>query len=128
MPPSQTETHPRILVVHEDESIRENLDHLLSADYRVASARDAEEALRILESERIDLLVTDLQTPGPDGDLLIQAVRRQYMDLPAVLMTVQPFLDEPLEESSLRGAILLQKPFEAEEIQRLVAAELHQPA
>lgn len=90
----------------------------------MVSAGDANEAMRILESERIDLLLTDFQMPGPNGVELIEAARKAYGSLPAILMTAYLYVYEQLDEDRRRGITLLRKPFDADEILRLVAAGL----
>ena len=110
----------------DDEGIRENIADLLdSEDYRVVSAGDAHEAMRVLESERIDLLLTDFQMPGPNGVELIEAARKANRSLPAILMTAYLYAYEQLDEDRRRGITLLRKPFDADEILRLVAEGLN---
>ncbi len=113
------------MVVDDDEGIRENIADLLGAEhYRVASAGDAHEALRALESEKIDLLLTDFQMPGPNGVELIEAARKPNPDLPAILMTAYLYAYEQLDEGRRKDITLLRKPFDADEILRVVAEGL----
>jgi DNA-binding NtrC family response regulator len=116
---------PGILVVDDDEGIRENIVDLLGSEaYRVVSAADATEALRILESDNIDLLLTDFQMPGPSGVELIEAARRKKAGLPAILMTAYLYVYEQLDEDRKRGITILRKPFDADQVLQLVADEL----
>ncbi|TLZ55430.1 MAG: response regulator, partial [Methanobacteriota archaeon] len=85
---SEPGRRPGILVVDDDVGIRENIADLLSTeDYHVVSAADADEAMRVLESERIDLMLTDFQMPGRNGVELIEAARKANHPIPAILMT-----------------------------------------
>ena len=119
---SEAERRPGILVVDDDEGIRENIADLLgSEDYRVLSAGDAGEALRLLETEDVDLLLTDFQMPGPNGVELIEAARKTKVALPAILMTAYLYAYEQLDEERREGITLLRKPFDADEILRVVA-------
>lgn len=114
-----------ILVVDDDEGIRENIVDLLGSDeYRVVSAGDANEAMRILEKEKIDLLLTDFQMPGPNGVELIESARKNNPSLPAILMTAYLYVYEQLDADRRRDITLLRKPFDADEILRVVAASL----
>jgi two-component system response regulator FlrC len=116
---------PGILVVDDDEGIRENIVDLLGSDgYRVVSAADATEALHVLESEKIDLLLTDFQMPGPSGVELIEAARKKDAALPAILMTAYLYVYEQLDEDRKHGITILRKPFDADEVLKLVADEL----
>lgn len=110
-----------ILVVDDDEGMRENLAELFEVvGYRVLTAQDASAALDILAHERVDLLLTDYRMPGPTGVKLIEAARRKNPGLKAILMTA--FGDSFAEiESVRRGATgYVNKPFEADEITDLV--------
>jgi len=116
---------PGILVVDDDAGIRENIADLLSTeDYRVFSASDADEAMRVLEAEPIDLLVTDFQMPGRNGVELIEAARKANHPIPAILMTAYLYVYEQISEDRRRDISLLRKPFDADEILQTVARGL----
>ncbi len=111
----------RLLVVDDDEGVRENLSELLRlASYEVISASNANEALEKLGTADVDLLLTDFRMPGSSGLDLISAARSEDPDLQAILMTA--YGDGFTEiESVRRGAIgYVTKPFEADEIIALV--------
>ena len=111
-----------ILVVDDDEGVRENLAELFGlVGYSVLTAANATEAMEALRKHAVDLLLTDYRMPGPNGVELIESARRAKPGLRAILMTA--FGDTFTEvESVRRGAIgYLNKPFEADEITGLVA-------
>ncbi len=107
----------RLLVVDDDQGLRENLAELFaSLGYEVATAENSTTALAELGAADFDLLLTDFKMPGPTGVELIEAARKLRPGLRAILMTA--FGDSFTEiESVRRGAIgYLNKPFEADEI------------
>jgi len=113
---------PGILVVDDDEGIRENIADLLSTeDYRVIVASNANEAMDRLAAEDVDLLLTDFQMPGRNGVELIEAARTTKKDLPAILMTAYLYVYEQIDEERRKAISLLRKPFDADEVLRLVA-------
>ena len=123
--PSEASRRPGILVVDDDAGIRENIADLLSSEnYEVVSAANADEAMRVLESQRIDLLLTDFQMPGRNGVELIEAARRANHRVPAILMTAYLYVFEQLDERRREGITLLRKPFDADEILQTVAEKL----
>lgn len=66
-----------VLVVDDSPELREMLVEILeSSGARVTEATTAQQALALLEQERPDVLVSDLQMPGHDGLWLIEQVRR----------------------------------------------------
>jgi CheY-like chemotaxis protein len=70
---------PRILVVDDEEILRElTTVYLEDAGYEVVVARDGREALRILENEAVDAIITDIVMPDMEGLELIRTLRRDY--------------------------------------------------
>jgi len=121
-PEKTTMAGARILIVDDDEGVRENLAELFElVGYSILTAGGATEALRALGQNDVDLLLTDYRMPGPSGVELIESARRMKPELRAILMT--SFGDTFTEiESVRRGAIgYVNKPFEADEITNLVA-------
>jgi two-component system response regulator (stage 0 sporulation protein F) len=107
----------RLLIVDDDPGMRENLAELFeSIGYEVRVAANGPEALRVMDDQDVDLLLTDYKMPGPTGVELIEAARKRQPGLRAVLMTA--FGDSFTEiESVRRGAVgYLNKPFEADEV------------
>ena len=126
---SEPGRRPGILVVDDDVGIRENIADLLSTeDYHVVSAADADEAMRVLESERIDLMLTDFQMPGRNGVELIEAARKANHSIPAILMTAYLYVYEQIDDERRKDITLLRKPFDADEILRVVADRLNNGA
>ena len=58
---------PAILVVEDNDDILQLLQRLLGADYYVYTATNGEEAMELLEHEKIDLVVSDIMMPRMDG-------------------------------------------------------------
>lgn len=107
----------RLLIVDDDQGMRENLAELFeSLGYEVRTAASTPDALQVLDETDVDLLLTDYKMPGPTGVELIEAARKRQPGLRAVLMTA--FGDSFTEiESVRRGAVgYLNKPFEADEV------------
>src|SRR5207237_9693238 len=108
--PSEPSRRPGILVVDDDAGIRENIADLLSTEnYEVGAAANADEAMRVLDSQPIDLLLTDLQMPGRHGVELIEAARHATHQVPALLLTAYLHVLEHMSERR-RGGITLRRP------------------
>jgi DNA-binding NtrC family response regulator len=121
IPMATDQTNATILVVDDDDGVRENLAELFElVGYSILTAGSAPEAIQKLTSQEVDLLLTDYWMPGPNGVELIEAARKVKPRLKAILMTA--FGDSFMEiESVRRGAIgYVNKPFEADEITNLV--------
>ncbi|OGS61831.1 MAG: hypothetical protein A3K59_07025 [Euryarchaeota archaeon RBG_19FT_COMBO_69_17] len=112
---------PRVLVVDDDRGMRENLSELLaSAGYDVVTASNTNDALTVIASGDVDLLLTDLRMPGPNGLELIRSARQRRPDLRAILMTAFGNGFTEVEVVRRGGIGYLQKPFEADEVTGLV--------
>ena len=78
----------RILVVDDQESMRSLLKDMLEViGYDVTLAEGGEEALRLMESNRFDLVLTDLNMPGMDGTALLRTIKTTNAELPVVIIT-----------------------------------------
>lgn len=106
-----------ILFVEDDPNVRDVLPDILpEEEFRSLVADDADEALRILAEERVDLMLTDVFMPGLDGVELAIEAKRTHPDLPVILMTgyisratqaqaVGPLLFKPVRPHEIEAAI-----------------------
>ena len=89
-PSAETHSPCRVLVVDDDEGMRLYLSAILqSASYNVEVAASASEALRLLLSERYDILVTDCQMPNMNGLSLCKHVRLEYPNMYVLMFTIK---------------------------------------
>jgi two-component system response regulator AtoC len=107
----------RILIVDDDEALRESLQLVLSAEgYEVVCAPEGRQALRLAESAPFDAILCDLRMPGMDGlELLPQLVRR----LPGttiILMSAYGTEDLAIEAMKRGAYDYLAKPFQPSEV------------
>jgi DNA-binding NtrC family response regulator len=81
-------TARRVLVVDDEPDMVENCARILKrASYQCLSTTDPHQALALVESERPDLLLTDLKMPGMDGMELLRRARAIDPTLPVILIT-----------------------------------------
>lgn len=101
-----------ILLVEDDDSSRRALSEVLSArGYEVHTAAGAAEALELLQSEDIDLVVTDLVMPGMRGEALLGEVRSIFPEIPVIAITAFGSIEGALELTRAGAADYLAKPF-----------------
>ena len=92
----------RVLLVDDDEMVRIYLSGLLASEgLQVRSASNGEEAVRVLDHYKADLVIVDLVMPGMDGFGFLGAVRAddRFVDLPVVVITGRDLT--PVEERFL---------------------------
>jgi len=126
MEPRSSEAKLNVLVVDDDDCIREVLTILLSRrEYRCQSATNGIEAMQKVRQGNFDAVITDLQMPEMDEVVLTRELRQYFSDLPVMIMTGQP--DGSLVESAITaGAIeVIRKPFEISELAVKIHRMLH---
>lgn len=111
----------RILVV-DDESIVVSLvrDALEDEDYDIITAMTGDEALAIVQSEELDLLVTDIRMPGMTGIELVKLARDRQPDLGVIFMTGYANLNSAKDAIKQGAFDYIMKPFELTEIRQAV--------
>ncbi len=115
-----------ILVVDDDDVIRETLQELLSADYSCQTADTAEEALAKLEAQRFDVVLTDISMPGLNGMELLKRVVEKYPGTPVIIISGHSDQDHA-QGLIRRGAFdYLLKPFRLEVVESSVKRAIDQ--
>lgn len=118
-------TERRILVVEDDEAIREGLaDALRSEGYEVLTAATGHDGLHLGLREDPDLVVLDINLPGLDGFEVLRRLRADAVETPVLLLTARG-----LERDRVRGLDLgaddyVVKPFNPAEVAARVRAVL----
>jgi DNA-binding NtrC family response regulator len=114
-----------ILIVDDDINILELLQrHLQSWDYHSFKAVSVKEAVAILRDTKIDLLITDLRMPEINGFELIKFVSEHYPELPKLMVTGYPSVQDSL--TAIKSGVVgyLTKPFTKAELKSAIAASL----
>lgn len=108
-----TDTSPTILVVDDEADLRE----AIAFDFRrkkfhVLTASCGSEAIKIVESEKVDIVVSDVRMPNGDGIELLDKIKARNAFLP-VVMFITGFADISIEEAYDKGAdAVFAKPFD----------------
>jgi len=117
--------HPSILVVDDELLIRDLLyDFFQDQGWEIAVAESGEKALEILREKKVDVLLTDLRMPVMDGMALTSEVRRDYPDMPVVIMTGYPSVDSAVSALRARVADYITKPFSVNDLYKRVESHL----
>lgn len=110
---------PVVLVVDDEYLGRVNLvDELLDHGFEVLEAASADAALRTMEEDRVDVVVTDRRMPGRlDGDGLAREIAREFPEVPVVMMSAE----WPAPEETATIAEFFPKPVDVGAVRRLLS-------
>jgi two-component system response regulator FlrC len=118
-----------ILVVEDDLQLRDALCLTLEcAGHQVMGAADGPAALRLLERDAFNLVVSDLRMQPMDGLELLKAIRGREPHLPVLLMTAFGDVDKAVSAMRAGACDFLLKPFEPRVLLEHVARHAAQPA
>lgn len=107
----------KILVVDDDQAVRESLRRsLIFNGYTVVLARDGQEALDSIATERPDMAILDVMMPKIDGLQVCRQLRSQGNELPILLLTARDSVSERVAGLDAGADDYLAKPFALEEM------------
>jgi type IV pilus assembly protein PilB len=116
---------PKVLVLDDDRSVAEVAAAMLVDGYEVLAACEVAEGLRMVEGERPDVVVVNLDLPGVDAVELLATLRAGAGGEPAVLVAADPEDRHARDRAMAAGAAgFVAKPFVEAELRAEVAAAL----
>jgi len=106
----------RVLVVDDEEGVRESLRMTLKDDYETIAVGSAEEALDTLTSASVDVVLLDILMPGMDGMKLLEELRARNLNMPIIMLTATKTLKTAIEAMKLGAFWYVTKPFDVDEL------------
>jgi len=116
---------PKILVVDDDDSHRLMLRAVLSEDgYAITEAADGTEAVRAVEKEAFDVILTDIRMTMMDGIEALTEIRKTSPLVPVLIMTAYASVKTAVEALKAGAFDYLTKPLDSEELKILIEKAL----
>ncbi|MBI5500968.1 MAG: sigma-54-dependent Fis family transcriptional regulator [Deltaproteobacteria bacterium] len=110
-----------VMVVDDDRSTVENLSAALTeSGHRVVPALDGAEAIRKLENERVDVVVTDVRMGGTSGLDVLEHVRRKFPETAVILATGYATIESAVEAVRKGAYDYLSKPIDMDRLELLI--------
>src|SRR5687767_1990751 len=125
MPGSHSNLKGTVLLVDDDESVRRGLYWALNSDYRVIEAGSRNEAVELLQQEKVDVVISDLHLPPhlddiSEGLTVVQAARSMRPAVQAVVITGSNSKRAALEAVKHGAYGFFEKPLDADEVLHIV--------
>ena len=115
----------RILVVDDEESIREFLEIMLKKEgYEVSTAEDGQKAKEMLLKKSFDMVISDLQMPNVTGIELLKYVKDSYPETVFMLITAFGTTETAVEAMKMGAYDYVTKPFKIDEVRMNIANAL----
>lgn len=115
----------RILIAEDDPKLRKSLVHIFQRNhYAVDSVDNGMDAFEFAASDAYDGLVLDIMMPGMDGVTLLQKLRQNGINTPALFLTARTEIHQRIEGLDAGADDYLPKPFSTQELLARVRAML----
>ena len=111
----------KILIVDDELNMRLVLQAMLKKEgYDVTTASNGMEALKILKSDQMDIVVTDLKMPKLDGMGLLGEIIRDYPSIPVIIITAHGTIATAVDALKKGAFDYITKPFEQDELKQVI--------
>ena len=112
----------QILIVDDEAPIRRLLERIFSGEYKVFCTADAFEALEIVQSQKISLIISDHRMPQMSGIQMFEKIMMTHPQIPRVLLSgyvERDHLEHALEKELIHKFV--SKPWNVNELKKIVA-------
>jgi DNA-binding NtrC family response regulator len=109
-----------LLIVDDDNNIRETLSDLLCGEHECHTADRAEQALSYLEFESYDVVLTDISMPGLSGEEVLKRVQVQHPHTPVIVISGNSDEDNAKNLLNMGAFAYISKPFKLEDVESAV--------
>ena len=108
-------TTKKIMVVDDEDSIRQSLSDVLKDEgFKVISARDGQEALKLLDSTQPDLVLLDIWMPGMDGTEVLKRIKIAHPGLQVIMISGHGNIEAAVKAIKLGAYDYIEKPLSLE--------------
>lgn len=114
-----------VLIIEDKGSMGSMLDQTITAEgYSTILTKDGTDGIRIINEEKVDLVITDLKLPGKDGLEVLRAVKEKNPLIPVILMTAFGSIETAVAAMKEGAYEFLTKPFDTDHLLVLIKRAL----
>lgn len=113
---TKSKTRFKVLIVEDEDEIRQYIKDELCSDYRISESLNGKEALEIALKEMPDLIVSDVMMPEMDGITLCKKIKQNIniSHIPVILLTAKSKTEDRIEGLEIGADAYIVKPFNTE--------------
>jgi DNA-binding NtrC family response regulator len=120
------ENHAKLLIVDDERIALRNLEHVMKKEgYDVTGTQSGPNALKLLDEQQFDVVLTDLRMEKVDGMQILKKTRELYPDTEVIMITGYATLDSAVETMKHGAFYYIAKPFKLEEVRKVVQEAVH---
>ena len=109
-----------ILIVDDDEGMRDTLTAILKREYRILNASTGEAALPLLNREDVDLMLLDVRLPGISGFEVLRIVRENYALVEVLMISAITDIETAVQAMKHGAYHYINKDFDYDQLRSLV--------
>src|SRR3990170_7897807 len=113
-----------VLIVDDEVGIRESIKMILKHDYKVFSAKDAEEAFLQIKEHSPDVILLDIILPDIDGLKVLEKIKENDPDVIVIMITATKTIKTAVEAMKLGAYDYVTKPFDIDELRLIISRSL----
>ncbi|VAX26585.1 hypothetical protein MNBD_NITROSPIRAE02-1307 [hydrothermal vent metagenome] len=111
----------RVLVIDDEAIVRISCQRVLTPEgYEVVATSRGDEAIKLLENEHFDVVLTDLKMPDMDGIEVLKTIKERWPDIQVIIITGYGTISTAVEAIKLGAFEYVEKPFTPEDILNVV--------
>jgi len=115
------ENHARLLIVDDERIALKNLEHVMKKEgYEVVGTQSGQNALRLVEEQAFDVVLTDLKMEKVDGMQILKRCRELFPDIEVIMITGFATLESAVETMKYGAFYYIAKPFKLDEVRKVV--------
>ena len=123
------EMHAKLLIVDDERVALKNLEHVMKKEgYEVTATQSGQNALKLLEEQQFDVVLTDLRMEKVDGVQILKKCRELYPDSEVIMITGFATLESAVDAMKHGAFYYIAKPFKLDEVRKVVQEAAHKVA
>jgi DNA-binding NtrC family response regulator len=120
------EEHAKLLIIDDERVALRNLEHVMKKEgYEVTGTQSGQNAVKLLEDQNFDVVLTDLRMEKVDGVQILRRCRELHPDTEVVMITGFATLESAVEAMKNGAFYYIAKPYKLDEVRKVVKEAVH---